>query len=66
MPGGGELRFPKTIPRGDIGVQPFEIGRGGREGGSCGDLPDSVSFVFLLFFFCFSFLFLLSLSFVFP
>ena len=20
MPGGGELRFPKTIPRGDIGV----------------------------------------------
>ena len=56
MPGGGELRFPKTIPKGSIGVQPFEISREGTGGGSCGDLPDAVAFVFLLSFFCFSLL----------
>ena len=56
MPGGGELRFPKTIPRGSIGVQPFEISWGGTGGGSCGDLPDAVTFVFLLSFFFFSLL----------
>ena len=57
MPGRGELRFPKTISSGDIGVQPFEIGRRGSGGGSCGDLPDTVSFVFLLSLICVSLLF---------
>ena len=67
MPDGGELRFPMSIPRGDIGIQLFEIGRGGRQGRSCGDLPNTVSFVFVLSFVCF-FLsyFSFVLSFVFP
>ena len=57
MPGGGELRFPKTITRGDISVKSFEIGRGGGGGGGCRNLPNTVSFVFLLSFLCFYFLF---------
>ena len=57
MPRGSKLRFPKTIPKGDIGVEPFGIGRRGREGGSCGVLPHTVSFVFHLSFFYFLFLF---------
>ena len=56
MPGGGELWFPKPIPRGDISISPFEIGREGRGGGNFGDLPATVSFVFFLSLLCFSFL----------
>ena len=34
MPGGGELRITKTMLREDSGIERFEIGRGGRGGGS--------------------------------
>ena len=53
MPGGDVLRVSKTITTGDIGVYQFEMGRRGRGGRSCWDLPDTVSFDFLLSFICF-------------